>query len=108
MSVNAAERDLLTSKEKPILFILEENPKARICRKPSLPDCTRSGIMLPYTPLHYLLLEPEPGYPDIFIMTSGNISEEPIAYTNQSAKSDLAGIADGIPAERPGHQYPRG
>ena len=91
--LNTAERDLLASKEKPIL-ILEENPKASL-PEAIAPGLHTLGIMLPYTPLHYLLLEPEPGYPDIFIMTSGNISEEPIAYTNQSAKSDLVGIADG-------------
>lgn len=91
--MNSAERDLLASKEKPIL-ILEENPKASL-PEAIAPGLHTLGIMLPYTPLHYLLLEPEPGYPDIFIMTSGNISEEPIAYTNQSAKSDLADIADG-------------
>ena len=91
--MNASERDLLTSKEKPIV-ILEENPKAGL-PEAIAPGLHTLGVMLPYTPLHYLLLEPEPGYPDIFIMTSGNISEEPIAYTNQSAKSDLADIADG-------------
>ena len=52
--------------------------------------------MLPYTPLHYLLLEPEPDYPQVLVMTSGNTSEEPIAYTNPSAKSELAKIADGF------------
>jgi hydrogenase maturation protein HypF len=51
--------------------------------------------MLPYTPLHYLLLEPEEAYPDVFVMTSGNISEEPIAYTNDTALAELAAIADG-------------
>jgi hydrogenase maturation protein HypF len=91
--IEPAERDLLTSKEKPIV-ILEENPDADL-PEAIAPGLHTLGVMLPYTPLHYLLLEPEPGYPDIFIMTSGNISEEPIAYTNQSAKSDLADIADG-------------
>ena len=52
--------------------------------------------MLPYTPLHLLLLEPEEGFPDIFVMTSANISEEPIAYTNNDAISRLNGIADGF------------
>jgi hydrogenase maturation protein HypF len=43
-----------------------------------------------------LLLEPQDGYPDVFIMTSGNPSEEPIAYTNSSALVELADIADGF------------
>ena len=37
-------------------------------------------MMLPYTPLHLLLLEPAPGFPEVLVMTSGNLSEEPIAY----------------------------
>ena len=50
--------------------------------------------MLPYTPLHYLLMEPATGYPDVLVMTSGNISEEPIAFDDQEARNRLAGIAD--------------
>ena len=45
--------------------------------------------MLPYTPLHHLLFHPVPGadapVPDILVMTSGNISEEPIAYDDADA-----------------------
>ena len=52
--------------------------------------------MLPYTPLHYLLLEPEPGFPEVLVMTSGNLSEEPIAFSNSSALSELDHIADGF------------
>ena len=42
------------------------------------------GVMLPYTPLHYLLLQP--GFPDALVMTSGNISEEPIVKGNEEAR----------------------
>jgi hydrogenase maturation protein HypF len=92
--MNAAEKSLLESKEKPIL-ILERKPDANLPQEIA-PGMHTLGIMLPYTPLHYLLLEPEPDYPDIFIMTSGNISEEPIAYTNNSAINELSDIADGF------------
>ena len=54
------------------------------------------GFMLPYTPLHYLLLEPEPGYPRALIMTSGNLSDEPIAFEDEDARVRLSGIADGF------------
>ncbi len=47
--------------------------------------------MLPYTPLHHLLLR-ESGL--VLIMTSGNLSEEPIAKDNEEAFSRLQGIAD--------------
>ena len=52
------------------------------------------GVMLPYTPLHYLLLEPAPGFPPALVMTSGNLSEEPIAMGNDEALDRLGGIAD--------------
>ena len=52
--------------------------------------------MLPYTPLHLLLLEPEPGFPTVFVMTSGNSSEEPIAFEDEDAMERLGPIADGF------------
>ena len=55
--------------------------------------------MLPYTPLHHLLLrafaEAAPGRPAVLVMTSGNRSEEPIAYRDADAQERLAPIADG-------------
>ena len=66
--------------------------------------------MLPYTPLHLLLLEPEAGptepeagstkpeasFPTAFVMTSGNLSEEPIAYKDDDALLRLSPLADGF------------
>ncbi len=92
--MNAAEKALLNSREKPIL-ILQRKPGAGLPAEIA-PGLNTLGIMLPYTPLHYLLLEPAPDFPQVLIMTSGNISEEPIAYTNPSAKSELSQIADGF------------
>ncbi|HAF60818.1 MAG TPA: carbamoyltransferase HypF [Anaerolineaceae bacterium] len=89
-----AELDLLTSKERPIVLAKK---KATDGLSPLVaPGNDRLGIMLPYTPLHLLLLEPQEGFPDIFVMTSANISEEPIAYTNDDATSKLENIADGF------------
>ena len=92
--ISPAERTLLESKEKPIV-ILERKPD---CPLPAqiAPGLRTLGVMLPYTPLHYLLLEPEEGYPQAWIMTSGNLSEEPIAYANSAALSELGEIADGF------------
>jgi hydrogenase maturation protein HypF len=49
------------------------------------------GVMLPYSPLHHLLLN---GPLRTLVMTSGNISDEPIAYTNEESKRRLGHIAD--------------
>ena len=53
------------------------------------------GVMLPYTPLHYLLLEKGDDFPSAVVMTSGNYSEEPIDTDNQQAFEHLSGITDG-------------
>ena len=55
------------------------------------------GIMLPYTPLHYLLFSDSPESPSEFaalVMTSGNLSEEPIVVSNTEALLRLSGVAD--------------
>jgi len=52
------------------------------------------GVMLPYTPLHYLLLEKVDNFPEALVMTSGNLSEEPIATDNNEARERLASLAD--------------
>jgi hydrogenase maturation protein HypF len=50
------------------------------------------GVMLPYAPLHYLLFAA--GAPSLLVMTSGNLSDEPICTTPQEAMDRLSGIAD--------------
>ncbi len=52
--------------------------------------------MLPTSPLHLLLLEPSAEMPNILVMTSGNISDEPIAYQDEEAETRLETIADAI------------
>ncbi|GAA1509673.1 carbamoyltransferase HypF [Nocardioides humi] len=59
------------------------------------------GVMLPYAPLHHLLFEPVPGRegpvaPALLVMTSGNLADEPLAFTNDDARARLARIADGF------------
>jgi hydrogenase maturation protein HypF len=91
--LSPAQKAFLKSKERPIVILQRKSES--ILPSEIAPQLRTLGVMLPYTPLHYLLLEPEAGYPDVFVMTSGNISEEPIAYTNSSALDELAPIADG-------------
>jgi hydrogenase maturation protein HypF len=88
------ERELLTSRERPII-LLRERSDSHI--SPSVAPGNRFlGVMLPYTPLHYLLLQPDDCFPSALVMTSGNISEEPIATGNEEALDRLAGLADGF------------
>ncbi|MFO7769724.1 MAG: carbamoyltransferase HypF [bacterium] len=86
------ERDLLTSPERPIVLLArrEEDTLPRSLA----PGLHRLGFMLPYTPLHHLLLEPAEGMPRVLVMTSGNLSEEPIAYRDEEARERLAPLAD--------------
>jgi hydrogenase maturation protein HypF len=65
------------------------------------PGNRRLGVLLPYTPVHHLLLH-ELGEP--IVLTSGNVADEPIAYVDDEARERLAGIADGfLVSDRPIH-----
>jgi hydrogenase maturation protein HypF len=55
------------------------------------PGLRRLGLMLPYTPLHHMLLRDGP---PVLVMTSGNVSEEPIAYHDEEAMARLDDLAD--------------
>jgi hydrogenase maturation protein HypF len=92
VQVSDAAAKLLTSPQAPIV-LLPKKPIDGLAENVA-PGQSRMGFMLPYTPLHLLLLEPEPGYPEAFVMTSGNRSEEPILHTNAAARENLADIAD--------------
>jgi hydrogenase maturation protein HypF len=88
------ERELLTSRERPIV-LLRERPGSPISSHVA-PGNKYLGVMVPYTPLHYLLLEPNDDFPVALVMTSGNVSEEPIAVDNDEALTRLADLADGF------------
>ncbi len=83
------ERELLESRERPIVLLRKAHPCA--IAESVAPGNAFVGVMLPYTPLHHLLLK---GNFLALIMTSGNLSEEPIAKDNQEAVERLRGIAD--------------
>jgi hydrogenase maturation protein HypF len=90
--INQSEQELLLSRQRPIV-ILNKRPISAIVPQVA-PNQTTLGMMLPYTPLHYLLLEREPSFPDALVMTSGNLSEEPIATGNDEARQRLGDLAD--------------
>ena len=83
------EERLLLSPQAPIV-LLRWKDGSSICREVG-PGLKYLGVMLPYTPLHHLIIR-ETGLP--LVMTSGNISEEPIAGQNSEALRRLGGIAD--------------
>ncbi len=87
--VNNKEEKLLISPGSPIV-LMKWKAESAVTRVVA-PGLNYLGVMLPYTPLHHLLLR-ETGLP--LVMTSGNISEEPIAKDNDEALRRLSGIAD--------------
>jgi hydrogenase maturation protein HypF len=88
--IGSAERALLQSRRAPIV-LLYIRPSAAVAEAVA-PDNPCLGVMLPYTPLHHLLLHDLGGLP--LVMTSGNRSDEPIAYEDADALKRLHGIAD--------------
>jgi len=87
--VSPEEEKLLTSAQSPIV-LMRWKDGSPVSREVA-PNLAYLGIMLPYTPLHHILLR-DTGLP--LVMTSGNISEEPIANDNDEALRRLKGIAD--------------
>ncbi len=92
--LNEAEILLLTSRERPVVIVPQKSG-SQIAAQVA-PGQNTLGVMLPYTPLHALLLEPAPGFPAALVMTSGNLSDEPIATTNQDAREKLSPLADAL------------
>ncbi|MGA2112165.1 MAG: carbamoyltransferase HypF [Anaerolineales bacterium] len=90
--IGPQEAGWIQGQERPIL-LLPRKEGASIAREVA-PGQRTLGVMLPYTPLHYLLLEPAEKYPPALVMTSGNLSEEPIAINLEEARQRLAGVAD--------------
>ncbi|HEX2156406.1 MAG TPA: carbamoyltransferase HypF, partial [Actinomycetes bacterium] len=90
--VDAVEAAMLTSPRRPIVLLRRRPPGSGADVAASVAPGNRSlGVMLPYTPLHHLLLA-EVGRP--IVLTSGNVSDEPIAYRDEEARERLGGIAD--------------
>jgi hydrogenase maturation protein HypF len=95
IQVSAEAEALLTSAARPIVIA-----PARISLAGVAPDNRDLGVMLPYTPLHYLLFAA--GAPEALVMTSANRSSEPIAFDDIEALDRLSDIADAfLIGERP-------
>jgi hydrogenase maturation protein HypF len=88
VELGPAEEALLTSRERPI--VLATRKAGAAVAESVAPAVPELGIMLPYTPLHHLLAT-DTGVP--LVMTSGNVSDEPIAFLDEDLER-LEGIAD--------------
>ncbi len=89
VALDEAAEALLSSPARPIVLAprLTDAPVAAAVA----PGASEFGVMLPYSPLHHLLLG---DVGQTLVMTSGNVSDEPIAYLDEDALSRLAGLAD--------------
>lgn len=97
--VDSAGCESLTSRRRPIVLLprLADAPVAAAVA----PGTRQLGLLLPYSPLHHLLLA---AVAAPIVLTSGNVSDEPIAYTDADAFDRLGGIADAfLTHDRPIH-----
>ncbi len=104
--VSEGERMLLQDRRRPIVLLRKRSMGGKPCveglSEKIAPKNKYLGFMLPYTPLHYLLFHypaahnPSPitNHFDALVMTSGNISDEPISRDNEEAVKRLSCIAD--------------
>ncbi len=87
VDLTAEAETLMTSSARPIVLAPASVDLAGVA-----PDNHELGVMLPYAPIHHLLFAA--GAPGVLVMTSANRSSEPIAYTDEDARTRLSGIAD--------------
>jgi hydrogenase maturation protein HypF len=99
IELSAEAEGLLQSSARPIVLAPAKSELTQIAAGVA-PENNEFGVMLPYTPLHYLLFAA--GAPEVLVMTSANRSSEPIAYEDYEALDRLSGIADAfLMGERP-------
>ncbi len=86
--INKTEKAILTSRERPIVLLRK---RASNLSELVAPNNQFLGVMLVYSPLHYLLFDKNL---DVLVMTSGNFSSEPIVTENAEAIEKLSALAD--------------
>lgn len=90
--VSAEEERWLTAPAAPIVLLRLRTDAPDAAAESVAPGNAYLGVLLPYAPVHLLLLEKN----DLWVMTSANLSGEPILYEDAAAQEGLAGIADAI------------
>jgi len=100
VDVDDAVGRLLASPQAPIVLApTRDARRARAVADAVAPGQSTLGVMLPYSGVHHLLLRPHPDRVDhpaeVLVMTSGNLSDEPLCTDPQEAERRLAGLADG-------------
>ncbi|MFH8410099.1 carbamoyltransferase HypF [Streptomyces sp. NPDC018019] len=97
--LGAATRSLLTGPHRPV--VLAPRRRGTQLADAVAPGCRDLGLVLPYTPVHRLLADELAGP---YVLTSGNVSDEPIAHRDADAFARLGGIADAfLTHDRPIH-----
>ncbi|NRT72251.1 carbamoyltransferase HypF [Clostridium beijerinckii] len=87
--ISDKEEEAISSNKRPIVILKKKYPF--VLSEAIAPKQNSLGVMLPDTPLHYLLFN---GKLDLFVMTSGNISSMPMEYKNEEALKHLNAVAD--------------
>jgi len=96
--IGPAEEAALTGPARPIV-LLRRRPDAPVSPLVA-PGNPLIGVMLPNSPLHHLLFAPVPGHdtavPDVLVLTSANVSDEPICFDDADARTRLPRLADAV------------
>lgn len=96
--VDDTEAAVLASPARPIV-LLRRRPRAAVAEGVA-PGSPLLGLMLPYSPIHHLLLSQVPGgsgpVPDALVLTSANRSDEPICFTGDDAAQRLPALCDAV------------
>lgn len=90
--ISESEERLLTGRERPIVLLEKKKKGSGFAISEAVtPGNDSIGLFLPYSPLHYLVVQETP-----LVMTSGNMSDEPIVKENEEARDQLGRLADGF------------
>lgn len=84
---------LLTGPDRPIVLLPRRAGRPVVVDEVA-PGIDELGVLLPYTPLHHLLLAPGPDEPTALVVTSGNLSGDPLCHRDDDAFARLGPIAD--------------